>query len=301
MIYRINHRTTYHYDAPVTASFGRIYQLPGDQDGQHCVTRTVTVDPEPEVISERLDYFGNLVATCMIRTEHRKLSVVSESEVDTGGRGRDAVTPDGDSWSEVSWDDHRARLVGDGDLPAVEFTLDSPLIRRSRTLGRYAEESFRPGRSLDEATLDLCHRINTDFTFDTKATKVDTPLETVLEKRRGVCQDFTHIMIGGLRSIGIPAAYVSGYLETEPPPGRPRLVGVDRTHAWVGVYLGGGAWVGVDPTNDQVAGERYVTTARGRDYGDVPPLKGVIFTEAEETRLDVAVDVAAGSTGTMVR
>ena len=291
MIYRIKHRTTYAYDAPVTASFGRIYQLPGDQDGQHCVKRTITVDPEPEVISERTDYFGNVVATCMIRTEHRRLSVVSESEVDTTGRTSEPRTADGDSWSQVAWDDHRAQLVHDGDLPAVEFTLDSPLIRRSPLLGEYAEKSFRPGRSLAEASLDLCHRINTDFTFDAKATKVDTPMEVVVEKRRGVCQDFTHVMVGALRSIGIPSAYVSGYLETEPPSGQPQLVGADRTHAWVGIYLGGGSWIGVDPTNDQLAGHNYITTARGRDYGDVPPLKGVIFTEADETKLDVAVDV----------
>lgn len=291
MTYRINHRTTYTYDAPVTASFGRVYQLPGDQDGQHCVKRIISVDPEPEVISERTDYFGNVVATCMIRTEHRRLSVVSESEVDTTGRTSEPMTANGDSWSRVAWDEHRAQLNDDGDLPAVEFTLDSPLIRRSPLLAGYAEKSFRPGRSLAEASLDLCHRINTDFTFDAKATKVDTPMEVVVEKRRGVCQDFTHVMVGALRSIGVPSAYVSGYLETEPPSGRPQLVGADRTHAWVGIYLGGGSWIGVDPTNDQLAGRHYITTARGRDYGDVPPLKGVIFTEADETKLDVAVDV----------
>ncbi len=140
--------------------------------------------------------------------------------------------------------------------------------------------------------VELGHRIHTEFEFDTEATKVDTPLVDVMEMRKGVCQDFAHVMIGSLRSLGLAACYVSGYLETEPPPGQPRLTGVDRTHAWVGVYLGGGRWIGVDPTNGRVAGARYVTAARGRDYADVPPLKGVIFTQAEESHLTVSVDVA---------
>jgi len=289
--FKIVHRTTYTYDAPVTASFGQIHQMPESQDGQVCLSRDLTIEPKPEVLAERVDYFGNRVATCVIREAHTKLIVNSESEVDTGGRAEPVREADGSrEAAELPWDEFRRRLSAD-DLVATEFTLDSPLITRSRTLATYAEPSFEPDRPLIEAVRDLSTRINRDFTFDTKATEVDTPLEKVLRIRKGVCQDFAHVMVGGLRSLGLPACYVSGYLETDPPPGKERLVGVDRTHAWVGLYLGEGRWTGIDPTNDQPAGERYITTARGRDYGDVPPMKGVIFTDAEKTKLKVSVDV----------
>ncbi len=291
MKFKIVHLTTYTYDAPVTASFGKIHQMPESLDGQQCLSRELTIEPRPEVLSERVDYFGNRVAICVIRQTHTKLVVNSESEVDTGGRADPVREADGSrEAAELPWNEFRHRLLSD-DLVATEFTLDSPLITRSRTLASYAEPSFDPDRPLIEAVRDLSTRINRDFTFDTKATEVDTPLEKVLRIRKGVCQDFAHVMVGGLRSLGLPACYVSGYLETDPPPGKERLVGVDRTHAWVGLYLGEGRWTGIDPTNDQPAGERYITTARGRDYGDVPPMKGVIFTDAEKTKLKVSVDV----------
>jgi len=289
--FKIIHRTTYNYDAPVTASFGLIHQMPESLDGQTCLSRNLTIEPRPEVLAERVDYFGNRIATCVIREAHTKLVVNSESEVDTGGRAEPVRDADGSRRTAATpWDEFRQQLAAD-DLAATEFTLDSPLIRRSQELATYAEPSFESGRPLLEAVADLANRVNTDFTFDTKATEVDTPLEKVLRLRKGVCQDFAHVMVGGLRSLGLPACYVSGYLETDPPPGSERLVGVDRTHAWVGLYLGEGRWTGIDPTNDQPAGERYITTARGRDYSDVPPMKGVIFTEAEKTKLKVSVDV----------
>ena len=291
MKFRISHRTVYDYDAPVTASFAQIHQMPDGQDGQECLKRTLTVDPEPEVISDRVDYFGNRVAICVIREAHTRLVVSSESEIDTGGRTEPVPDVDGArDRAELPWTEFRTGLPA-GDLMAAEFALDSPLVTRSPELAAYAAESFRSNRPLFDAALDLSARINTDFSFDATATTVKTPLEQVLRIRRGVCQDFAHVMVGGLRSLGLPACYVSGYLETDPPPGRERLVGVDRTHAWVGLYLGRGRWTGIDPTNNQPAGERYITTARGRDYSDVPPMKGVIFTEAEKTNLDVAVDV----------
>ncbi|MDH5519700.1 MAG: transglutaminase family protein [Acidimicrobiia bacterium] len=291
MKFKIIHRTTYTYDAPVTASFGQIHQMPESQDGQQCLSRDLTIEPQPEVLSERVDYFGNRVATCVIREAHTKLVVNSKSEVDTGGRAEPVHEADGSrAIADLTWTEFRQRVTAE-DLLATELTLDSPLIIRSRTLATYAEPSFEPDRRLIDAVSDFCARIHRDFTFDTDATQVDTPLEKVLRIRKGVCQDFAHVMVGGLRSLGLPACYVSGYLETDPPPGKERLVGVDRTHAWVGLYLGEGRWIGIDPTNNQPAGERYITTARGRDYGDVPPMKGVIFTDAEKTKLKVSVDV----------
>ncbi len=291
MKFKIIHRTTYTYDAPVTASFGQIHQMPESHDGQQCLSRELTIEPRPEVLAERVDYFGNRVATCVIREAHTKLVVTSQSEVDTGGRAEPIREADGSrEMAELPWAEFRRRVSAD-DLVATEFTLDSPLIKRSGELAAYAEPSFEPDRPLIESVWDFCARIHRDFEFDTDATQVDTPLEKVMRMRKGVCQDFAHVMVGGLRSLGLPACYVSGYLETDPPPGKERLVGVDRTHAWVGLYLGEGRWTGIDPTNDQPAGERYITTARGRDYGDVPPMKGVIFTDAEETKLKVSVDV----------
>lgn len=288
MIYEVSHSTQYDYDAPVDTSFAEVRQLPDDVDGQVCVRREVVTEPHPEHQREHRDYFGNRTVTAVIREPHDRLVVTSSSLVDTADRpttfGRAGRRP---------WPSYTAEHATPDDLDAIEFSLDSALVARSSTLAEYAQPSFGDGVSLADGVMSLCSRIHTDFAFDPDATKVDTPLADVMTLRRGVCQDFAHVMIGALRSIGLPASYVSGYLETEPPPGQPRLAGVDRTHAWVGVHVGAGRWIGVDPTNDQLAGPRYVTAARGRDYSDVPPLKGVIFTDAKKSTLTVSVDVAA--------
>lgn len=300
MIYDVVHRTQYDYDAPVASSFAEVRQLPDDVDGQVCLRREVAIEPSPDHQREHRDYFGNLAATATIHESHTTLVVRSSSRIDTSGRPT-TFGPVGD----LPWTSFTADNADPNDLDAVEFSLDSPLVARSRALAEYARPSFDPGDgvgngdrdahavSLADGVLGLCRRIYDDFEFDAKATEVDTPIADVMQIRKGVCQDFAHVMIGALRSIGLPAAYVSGYLETVPPPGQPRLAGVDRSHAWVGVHLGAGSWIGVDPTNNQIAGPRYVTTARGRDYKDVPPLRGVIFTDAKKSTLTVSVDVAA--------
>lgn len=288
MIFEVSHRTRYEYDDVVTASYAEVHQLPQSVDGQTCLRRSVAVDPEPEHYRERHDYFGNLAAVVAIHEPHTVLTVTSTSVIDTAGRP-ETFGPAGERrWEAVS-DEART------DLDALEFILDSPLVASSGRLAAYAEPSFHADRAIADAVGELTHRVHTDFTFDTSATEVDTPLEAVFDLRRGVCQDFAHVLIGALRSVGLAACYVSGYLETVPPPGRPRLAGVDRTHAWVGVYLGRDTWIGIDPTNDQTAGASYITAARGRDYADVPPLKGVIYTDAEESALTVAVDVGPRS------
>ncbi|MEM9563075.1 MAG: transglutaminase family protein [Actinomycetota bacterium] len=286
MIYDVVHRTSYRYDAPVTLSVGEAHLLPGDLDGQRCLAGELEVTPEPAHRRERLDLYGNRVAHFSVREPHTELHITATSTIDTSQRPERIG-----SAAERPWES----LVVDGTstLDVVELSVDSPLIRRSTDLASYASRSLGPGVSIGEAIADLSRRVNTDFTFDPKATDVDTPLAEVMARRRGVCQDFAHVLIGCLRSVGLAAGYVSGYLETDPPPGRPRLVGADRTHAWVDVHVGDGVWIGIDPTNDQLAGRRYLTTAHGRDYRDVPPLKGVIFTEAEESELTVSVDVVA--------
>ncbi len=288
MIYQVSHTTRYDYDAPVVASFAELRQLPDDVDGQVCQRRTITTDPVAEHHREHRDYFGNLAAVVVVREKHTQLIVTSTSVVDTGDR----PTAFGDD-GRRPWESYTVAEAPADDLTAVEFTLDSSLVARSEQLASYAQPSFGNNVSLADGVMSLCARIHADFEFDAKATEIDTPIAEVMAMRKGVCQDFAHVMIGSLRSLGVPAAYVSGYLETLPPPGKPRLTGADRTHAWVGISLGGGRWIGIDPTNNQIAGARYVTTARGRDYADVPPLKGVIFTDAESSRLTVSVDVAA--------
>ncbi|MGF1597077.1 MAG: transglutaminase N-terminal domain-containing protein [Acidimicrobiales bacterium] len=291
MIYELSHVTRYDYDAPVTASYAKIHQLPGDLDGQVCLRRCLTTEPAPEHHRELTDHFGNRAAVVAIREPHQQLVVTSTAVVDTTAR---PVTfgPEG----RDRWEEHLATRRPDGDLTAIDLSIDSPLVARSEGLAHFARPSFRPGRPLADAVGELSDRINAEFTFDPEATDVDTPLDEVLTARRGVCQDLAHVLIGCLRSLGLAAAYVSGYLETEPPPGSARLTGADRTHAWVGLHLGGDRFIGVDPTNAQLAGPRYITTARGRDYGDVPPLKGVIYTDAEESELTVAVDVVRADT-----
>lgn len=288
MIYQVSHTTRYDYDAPVIASFAELRQLPDDVDGQVCLSRSVTTQPGAEHYREHRDYFGNLAAVVVVREKHTQLVVTSTSLVDTIDRPIDF----GDA-GRRPWRSYTVAQASPDDLTAVEFTIDSALVERSEQLAEYARPSFGSDSSLADGVMSLCARIHADFEFDVEATEIDTPIAHVLTMRKGVCQDFAHVMIGSLRSLGVPAAYVSGYLETLPPPGRARLTGADRTHAWVGVSLGEGRWIGVDPTNNQIAGPRYVTTARGRDYADVPPLKGVIFTDAETSRLTVSVDVAA--------
>lgn len=284
MMFEVLHRTAYEYDAPVTLSYAELHQQPRDIDGQVCLQQTIMSQPEANHRRERHDYFGNVATVLAIREPHTRFEVTSSSLVDTSGRPA-VFSP----VAEAPWETF-AELTNH-DLTAAEFVLDSPLVHRSADLATYAAPSFRPGVSLAAAVLDLNHRIFTDFKFDPKATQIDTPIEEVLTIRRGVCQDFAHVLIGCLRSTGVAACYVSGYLETRPPPGQPRLAGVDRTHAWVGVHLGGSSWIGVDPTNDQIAAASYVTVAHGRDYSDVPPLKGVIFTDSEKSELSVSVDV----------
>lgn len=288
MIYEVSHSTQYDYDAPVVSSFAELRQLPDDVDGQVCRRRAITTEPAAEHYREHRDYFGNLTAVVAIGEEHTRLVVTSTSLIDTTGRATDF----GDD-GQRPWQSYTASEAVADDLIVVDFSLGSTLVRRSEQLAEYARPSFVGDTSLADGVVSLCGRIHADFEFDADATQVDTSISDVMAMRKGVCQDFAHVMIGSLRSVGLAASYVSGYLETEPPPGMPRLTGVDRTHAWVGVYLGGGRWIGIDPTNDQLAGPRYVTAARGRDYADVPPLKGVIFTDAEESRLTVSVDVAA--------
>jgi transglutaminase-like putative cysteine protease len=196
--------------------------------------------------------------------------------------------------SSPAWEDMAPLLMADRSpdgLLARQCSLASPLVSVDDDIIAYARPSFPPGRPLHEGAVDLAHRIFTDFTFDPGFTDVTTPLADVVVSRRGVCQDFAHLAIGCLRALRLPARYVSGYIETSPPPGERKLTGSDASHAWLGVYVPGYGWFDLDPTNDQAPPQRHVTVAWGRDYGDVAPLRGVVFGPVVDQELSVAVDV----------
>lgn len=286
--YEIRHRTEYRYSSPVTPSFSLLHVLPRDTPAQRCVSSTITVDPPPDDQREHTDFFGNRAAYVAISAPHRSLTVTATSVVEvTGGRGPASLSLFGQqAWEEVA---------ASRDPEVVHYMLDSPRARASDAFAAYAGPSFPPGRGLIEAVTELADRIHADFRFAPGETDVDTPLDEVLARREGVCQDFAHLGIACLRSMGLPARYVSGYLETDPPPGRPKLAGADVSHAWFSVLFPGAGWLDLDPTNGQIVGDRHVVTAFGRDYGDVAPLSGVIYTRGRTTGMRVEVDVAAVS------
>ena len=299
MRYRVTHRTEYLYDAVVSTSYGQAHLLPRDTPGQRTSGTSVTIVPAPSEQREHIDFFGNRTLYFSVMRPHTRLTVTATSEVDVAG-----TAPDVPLLANQSWDSVRNRLrasFGGGNgaravdeiLDARQFVLDSPRAAASPALHDYAMPSFPSGRPIMAAVADLAHRIHADFVYEPGATSVTTTLDEVLESRKGVCQDFAHLAIASVRSLGLAARYVSGYLETDPPPGRPKLQGADVSHAWMAVFVPDVGWVHLDPTNDQFTTDRYVTTAWGRDYEDVPPLKGVIFSESKATELAVHVDVVA--------
>ena len=218
-------------------------------------------------------------------TEHDVLEVTSSSVVEIAPRPAPSTGP------RISWEETAERLHSAGALvSALEYCFDSPLVRAHPMLAAYAESAFSPGRPLIDAVIEFNHKIFEEFTYETTATDVSTPLAQVFRQRRGVCQDFAHVAIGCLRSLGLAARYVSGYLETKPPPGKVRLVGADASHAWASVYVPGFGWLDFDPTNDVFPDLGHVTVAWGRDFSDVSPLKGVVLGGGSH-QVTVSVDV----------
>ena len=287
MKYNVLHETVYGYESPVVLSQQLLHLTPRVLDFQTLLGHRIAVDPLPAETNTRDDYFGNPVTQILLAAPHGRLSVSAESQVEVAPR----TLPEGSgAWEDVR-DGLRPRAA---PLDPVQYLFESPHVEMSRDLAAYAEPSFPKGRELLAAALDLTRRIHADFRFDPKATSVSTPLREVLAKRRGVCQDFAHFMTGCLRMLGIPARYMSGYIRTTPPPGQPRLVGADASHAWVSVYCGTGGgnarWVDLDPTNNVVVGDGHVTLAWGRDFSDVTPMRGVILGGGEQ-ELEVRVTV----------
>lgn len=288
MRYHIVHRTLYTYESPVTVSHHIARLGPRALPHQSCPWHEIDVQPEPVVRVPRLDAYGNQAVYFEQAAAHTQLEVVARSYVEVG------APPAAEPGSTPRWEALVEATRGDGLAGAVmatEFRFASPLVGPDDRLAAYARRSFTPGRPVLEAAVELNHRIFTDFTFDPVATDVATPVLEAFERRRGVCQDFAHIMIGCLRSLGLPARYVSGYLETIPPPGQEKLVGADASHAWVSLFCGEAlGWIDLDPTNDLLPGDRHITIAWGRDFLDVSPLRGVTWAAGEQWLL-VGVDV----------
>lgn len=293
MIYQIRHLTHYEYEKPVTLCYNQAYLLPRDTDYQKCLSSKIEVLPTQTVGQRRIDYFGNTVYYFSLEHPHQELTVdvVSEIQVseEKSAHDRDQELDLGNTCGSALMELQQSKQMP--ILEAREFILDSGMVKASSSLREYARSSFSRERPLLSAVRELNHRIYTDFTYDPESTSIATPLAEVLKNKRGVCQDFAHLAVGCLRSLGFPARYVSGYLETQPPPGQEKLVGSDASHAWFAVYLPGEGWFEFDPTNDNMPAEHHITTAWGRDYGDVSPLKGVFFDGGQSQKMNVSVDV----------
>ncbi|MGL6235638.1 MAG: transglutaminase family protein [Segniliparus sp.] len=285
-LYRVTHRTVYEYDDDVTSSYGRGFLCPRDFPGQRRIDHELVVDPEPEDSSTGVDAFGNHDLYFHVTQTHRRLVVDAQSTV--------AVAAEQTSWANwddwADWEDVRLRLAQEPLVRQYVIDLDPPEI--TDEVLRWAAPTFAARRPLVEVVAELTHRIYKELRYDPGSTTVATKVSEVLAQRSGVCQDFARLAIACLRGHGLAARYVSGYLLTNPPPGQPKLVGADATHAWAAVCFGEDRWLAFDPTNNQLVSDEYITCAWGRDYADVPPLRGVIYSEAKTSTIGVSVDVA---------
>ena len=280
--YEVAHQTRFSYTESVSVSHHLARLTPRTLAHQLRLDHALDVEPAAAVLASHTDYFGNDATFFAMQGAHRGLTVISRSRVRVMPRPA-PVAGETPPWEDAS---ERACLP----LEAEEALFDSASLRAAPEFTAYARPSFPSGRPLLEAVLDLTARIHADFIFDPKATTVATSLADVFRLRRGVCQDFTRFEIACLRSLGVPAMYVSGYLETAPPPGMPRRVGADASHAWLTFHCPGIGWIDVDPTNNLLPSTGHVTLARGLDYGDVSPIRGVILGGGQHS-LQVSVDV----------
>ncbi|MFC3852346.1 transglutaminase N-terminal domain-containing protein [Salinispirillum marinum] len=290
MRYRLRHTTRYEYSSAVTLSHNearlKVRELPW-QHGEHAA---FDIEPTATRLHERHDFFGNHVLYFAIQDVHDAMAVTATSEVVTDATQLPQFNYT-QSWEHAVQQLRSTALQHSPDTyEARLFTMNSNYIKRSRDLAAFARRSFTPHRPLTEALLDLNARIFHEFTYDPEFSSLATPITEVMASKRGVCQDFAHLAIGALRSIGLAARYVSGYLETDPPPGQTKLIGADASHAWLSVWIPDAGWMDIDPTNGGVLTERYLTLGWGRDYADVPPLKGVMSGGGNHS-LHVEVDV----------
>jgi len=284
--YSVEHETLYHYTSAVVQSWQLAHLTPRQLPWQRLLRHSLHIDPQPDERHEAIDSFGNTVVHFGLHGAHRSLRVRMQCLVDVDPR---PPRP----FADEPWECVREAVrqaAPSHDLVAARMSEPTPLVPLSLAAHAYAAPHFAVGRDWMQAVDALMHAIHRDFEFDPEATTTSTAVDEVLQHRRGVCQDFAHLMLACLRTYGLPARYVSGYLLTEPPPGQPRLIGVDASHAWVAAYLPQRGWVEFDPTNGQLADTRYITLAWGADFADVVPMRGVILGGGEQ-KLDVAVSV----------
>jgi transglutaminase-like putative cysteine protease len=283
--YRVRHASAYRYGSPIVLAHHLLHLTPRAAPNQIVLSFQMGIDPAPSVKAEHFDYFGNPTTYIELHEPHPRLTVVTDIEID--------VAPPVAQESDIPWEnipDALADAAAPGARTANAFAFASPMIGIDAALRDFALDCFTPGRGLREAALDLTNRIYNEFTFDSTATTISTPISEVFANRRGVCQDFAHLQIGCLRALGLAARYVSGYLRTIPPPGRPKVQGADASHAWLSVWGGGDDWLDFDPTNGRAGSSDLITLAWGRDYGDVSPLHGIILGSNSQN-LTVEVDV----------
>ncbi len=289
LCYQIRHSTLYSYSSTVTQADHLVKLRPRDLLTQRCLSHDLKVSPGTGSVRWHTDYFGNECAVMSVDGAHNQLEITATSRVAVGMPFLPAPS------ETPSWETVRGQVMTDRaakGLEAMEYTYDSSQIDPNLGIADYAKVSFTKGRPILDAAKELTRRIFDDFAFDPTATTVSTPVSEVFKKRRGVCQDFAHFQIACLRSLGLSARYVSGYLETDPPPGGTKLVGADASHAWVSFYCPGIGWIDLDPTNGCLPSLRHITIGWGRDYGDICPVRGVIHGGGDHV-LSVGVDVIA--------
>ena len=292
MRYQVTHSTRYEYEQKVNACYNRAHLLPRETAHQSISTPTVLIDPIPSTGNRRIDYFGNRAYHFSLTEPHKSLSievctVINLNQERPGFMDELAY---GSTCEEVLNNIHNPN--GNIEtLYAREFLLKSPMVMLMPELKAFAEDCFAPTKPFLTAVSDLNSKIYKEFEFDPASTTIATPTRDVLENRRGVCQDFAHLAIGCMRSMGYPARYISGYLETLPPPGEKKLEGADASHAWFSVFSPGEGWFEFDPTNNSTPYNQHIVTAWGRDYSDVSPLRGIVYGGGQSQALKVSVDV----------
>lgn len=292
MIFKVIHKTSYRYDSFVSYCHNLATLCPRSLNGQKLVDFNLQINPKPSEIIERTDFFGNHVTHFSIQEPHEELKVVAKSTIERDFKPI-TQTYNTSACRGVTMENtiNFLKYCTTECLDAKQYIFESPLIRKiAPEIRAYAAESFKQNRSIYDAASELMTRIHADFKFVTGFSDVATPIHTVFAERKGVCQDFAQIAIACIRAVGLPAKYISGYIETIPPEGKEKLVGTDASHAWFSTFIPGFGWVDFDPTNNLIPENQHLVVAWGRDYFDVPPLKGVIYSNGDNM-MSVSVDI----------
>lgn len=287
MLYSVKHTTTYIYHETVPLCHNLAMLTPRDTPYQTCRSFQLDISPVAEIIDEYYDFFGNKVYYFVVEQEHEKLSVTTTSVVEKATPGWKGKAASGQSWESVR---DMLRTVTGNIIHEKQFAIPGDITISTEAIQQYASQSFTPQRPLFEAAFDLMQRIYKDFKYTSGFTTISTPLSVVMKERKGVCQDFAHFGIACLQAMGLAAKYISGYLETIPPPGKEKLTGSDASHAWFSVYIPEMGWIDFDPTNNKMPDEQYIVIGWGRNYFDIVPLRGIIMS-SDQHQLLVSVDV----------